>query len=83
MHKQYHTSTNQEGLLVYTVGSRGAVVSFRSERFAGSHRFTPPAHVRRQSLPVWPPTLSQDPLEAILVISGCSFLNLFERSWKI
>ena len=52
------------------VGYRGAVVSaalseqkawlrVRSRRSA---TFTPSAHVRRQSLPVWPPTLNKIPL---------------------
>ena len=49
------------------------VQRFRSERLRGrsqrSATYTPSAHVRRQSLPVWPPTLNKIPLLGWAVIS--------------
>ena len=54
--------TSTLGLLVWGPVVQWLVQRFRSERLRVRSRrsatFTPSAHVRRQSLPVWPPTLN-------------------------
>ena len=50
----------------------------RSRRFA---TFTPSAHVRRQSLPVWPPTLNKIPLPLPFLLAGKDMM-FRRKDWK-
>ena len=58
----YCTQSNISAMLVWGPVVQWLVQRFRSERLRVRSRrsatFTPSAHVRRQSLPVWPPTLN-------------------------